>query len=140
MAPSLRFGFALLRSLSQVAAVTRGAGEAGGRGVSTHGSSGAFSPWQQRVRSSLFPAGCGKAWTRSKEGLTSGSVLQWYRKPDYNFFESYKSYRSVHPEQPFYILNPKMPWQLWDILQENSLEHIQPNPPSSGMLGKRIAL
>ncbi|XP_054691176.1 beta-galactoside alpha-2,6-sialyltransferase 1 isoform X2 [Grus americana] len=60
---------------------------------------------------------------------------QWYRKPDYNFFESYKSYRSTHPEQPFYILNPKMQWQLWDILQENSLEHIQPNPPSSGMLG-----
>ncbi|XP_069720620.1 beta-galactoside alpha-2,6-sialyltransferase 1 isoform X2 [Phaenicophaeus curvirostris] len=60
---------------------------------------------------------------------------QWYRNPDYNFFESYKLYRSTHPEQPFYILNPKMQWQLWDILQENSLEHIQPNPPSSGMLG-----
>uniref|UniRef100_A0A803VKT4 Beta-galactoside alpha-2,6-sialyltransferase 1 n=1 Tax=Ficedula albicollis TaxID=59894 RepID=A0A803VKT4_FICAL len=60
---------------------------------------------------------------------------QWYRKPDYNFFESYKAYRRTHPEQPFYILNPKMQWQLWDILQENSLEHIQPNPPSSGMLG-----
>ncbi|XP_067395009.1 beta-galactoside alpha-2,6-sialyltransferase 1 isoform X2 [Emydura macquarii macquarii] len=26
-------------------------------------------------------------------------------------------------------------WELWDILQENSLEDIQPNPPSSGMLG-----
>ncbi|XP_071607817.1 beta-galactoside alpha-2,6-sialyltransferase 1 isoform X2 [Heliangelus exortis] len=60
---------------------------------------------------------------------------QWYRKPDYNFFESYKAYRSIHPEQPFYILNPKMQWQLWDILQENSPEYIQPNPPSSGMLG-----
>ncbi|KAM9275129.1 beta-galactoside alpha-2,6-sialyltransferase 1 isoform 2-T7 [Cariama cristata] len=60
---------------------------------------------------------------------------QWYRKPDYNFFESYKLYRRTHPEQPFYILNPKMQWQLWDILQENSMEHIQPNPPSSGMLG-----
>lgn len=33
-----------------------------------------------------------------------------------------------------------MQWQLWDILQENSLENIQPNPPSSGMLGKIIAL
>uniref|UniRef100_A0A8B9S3Q8 Beta-galactoside alpha-2,6-sialyltransferase 1 n=1 Tax=Apteryx owenii TaxID=8824 RepID=A0A8B9S3Q8_APTOW len=60
---------------------------------------------------------------------------QWYRKPDYKFFENYKLYRIKHPEQPFYILNPKMQWQLWDILQENSLEHIQPNPPSSGMLG-----
>ena len=33
-----------------------------------------------------------------------------------------------------------MQWQLWDILQENSLEHIQPNPPSSGMLGEITAL
>ncbi|XP_025965470.2 beta-galactoside alpha-2,6-sialyltransferase 1 isoform X1 [Dromaius novaehollandiae] len=63
------------------------------------------------------------------------AIHEWYRKPDYKFFENYKLYRSKHPEQPFYILNPKMQWQLWDILQENSLEHIQPNPPSSGMLG-----
>lgn len=32
-----------------------------------------------------------------------------------------------------------MQWQLWDILQENAPEDIQPNPPSSGMLGKEIA-
>ncbi|XP_034636827.1 beta-galactoside alpha-2,6-sialyltransferase 1 isoform X2 [Trachemys scripta elegans] len=62
-------------------------------------------------------------------------INEWYRKPDYSFFANYKVYRTRHPEQPFYILNPKMQWQLWDILQENSLEEIQPNPPSSGMLG-----
>ncbi|XP_050820038.1 beta-galactoside alpha-2,6-sialyltransferase 1 [Gopherus flavomarginatus] len=62
-------------------------------------------------------------------------IHEWYRKPDYSFFVNYKAYRTRHPEQPFYILNPKMQWQLWDILQENSLEEIQPNPPSSGMLG-----
>ncbi|XP_032654311.1 beta-galactoside alpha-2,6-sialyltransferase 1 [Chelonoidis abingdonii] len=62
-------------------------------------------------------------------------IHEWYRKPDYSFFVNYKAYRTRHPEQPFYILNPKMQWQLWDILQENSLEDIQPNPPSSGMLG-----
>ncbi|NXD16356.1 SIAT1 sialyltransferase, partial [Nothocercus nigrocapillus] len=67
--------------------------------------------------------------------LSLSFFFQWYRKPDYKFFENYKQYRIKHPEQPFYILNPKMQWQLWDILQENSLEHIQPNPPSSGMLG-----
>ncbi|XP_060098137.1 beta-galactoside alpha-2,6-sialyltransferase 1 [Heteronotia binoei] len=62
-------------------------------------------------------------------------IYEWYRKPDYNFFSSYKEYRDKHPEQPFYILNPYMQWQLWDIIQENSPEDIQPNPPSSGMLG-----
>uniref|UniRef100_A0A8C8RJD6 Beta-galactoside alpha-2,6-sialyltransferase 1 n=1 Tax=Pelusios castaneus TaxID=367368 RepID=A0A8C8RJD6_9SAUR len=65
---------------------------------------------------------------------------QWYRKPDYNFFENYKKYHTKHPDQPFYILNPKMQWELWDILQENSLEDIQPNPPSSGMLGIMIMM
>lgn len=63
------------------------------------------------------------------------SIFEWFQKPDYNFFESYKLYRKKHPKQPFYILNPKMQWQIWDILQENSPEYIQPNPPSSGMLG-----
>ncbi|XP_013924136.1 PREDICTED: beta-galactoside alpha-2,6-sialyltransferase 1 [Thamnophis sirtalis] len=63
------------------------------------------------------------------------SIYEWFQKPDYPFFESYKHYRKRHPKQPFYILNPYMQWQLWDILQENSPEDIQPNPPSSGMLG-----
>ncbi|XP_063162806.1 beta-galactoside alpha-2,6-sialyltransferase 1 [Candoia aspera] len=63
------------------------------------------------------------------------NIDEWFQKPDYNFFESYKHYRKRHPKQPFYILNPYMQWQLWDILQENSPEDIQPNPPSSGMLG-----
>ncbi|XP_044529110.1 beta-galactoside alpha-2,6-sialyltransferase 1 [Gracilinanus agilis] len=61
-------------------------------------------------------------------------IPEWYKKPDYNFFQNYKQYRKLNPNQPFYILNPKMPWELWDILQENSPEDIQPNPPSSGMI------
>ncbi|KAM3835067.1 beta-galactoside alpha-2,6-sialyltransferase 1 isoform 2-T2 [Vipera latastei] len=63
------------------------------------------------------------------------SIYEWFQKPDYHFFENYKHYRKRRPKQPFYILNPYMQWQLWDILQENSPEDIQPNPPSSGMLG-----
>uniref|UniRef100_A0A8D0G6I2 Beta-galactoside alpha-2,6-sialyltransferase 1 n=1 Tax=Sphenodon punctatus TaxID=8508 RepID=A0A8D0G6I2_SPHPU len=62
-------------------------------------------------------------------------IHEWYRKLDYDFFKNYKQYRNRYPEQPFYILNPKMQWQLWDVLQENSVEDIQPNPPSSGLLG-----
>ncbi|KAF5922245.1 hypothetical protein HPG69_007133, partial [Diceros bicornis minor] len=64
----------------------------------------------------------------------------WYQKPDYSFFDNYKSYRKLHPDQPFYILRPQMPWELWDIIQEISPEEIQPNPPSSGVLGIIIML
>uniref|UniRef100_H3A549 Beta-galactoside alpha-2,6-sialyltransferase 1 n=1 Tax=Latimeria chalumnae TaxID=7897 RepID=H3A549_LATCH len=63
------------------------------------------------------------------------NLFEWHRKPDYQFFERFKKYRDKHPEQLFYILQPQMEWQLWDILQENSPEDIQLNPPSSGMIG-----
>lgn len=32
-----------------------------------------------------------------------------------------------------------MPWELWDVIQEISPEQIQPNPPSSGMLGESLS-
>ncbi|NWI09701.1 SIAT1 sialyltransferase, partial [Crypturellus soui] len=87
---------------------------------------------QQFLADTLYNTGTLIVWDPAPY---HADVAEWYRKPDYKFFENYKRYRIKHPEQPFYILNPKMQWQLWDILQENSLEHIQPNPPSSGMLG-----
>ncbi|KAK1168610.1 beta-galactoside alpha-2,6-sialyltransferase 1-like [Acipenser oxyrinchus oxyrinchus] len=62
-------------------------------------------------------------------------LQHWYSNPDYSFFERYMEYRKKHPEQLFYIMNPVMQWNLWDIIQENSLEKIQRNPPSSGMQG-----
>uniref|UniRef100_UPI00398E8142 beta-galactoside alpha-2,6-sialyltransferase 1-like n=1 Tax=Pristiophorus japonicus TaxID=55135 RepID=UPI00398E8142 len=65
----------------------------------------------------------------------SANLTEWFNHPDYNFFESYKKYRGNNPSQPFYILNPKMQWQLWNILQENTAEDIQRNPPSSGLMG-----
>ncbi|XP_031452296.1 beta-galactoside alpha-2,6-sialyltransferase 1 [Phasianus colchicus] len=87
---------------------------------------------QQFLKDALYNTGILIVWDPAPY---HAEIHEWYRKPDYKFFEAYKLYRIRHPEQPFYILNPKMQWQLWDILQENSLEHIQPNPPSSGMLG-----
>ncbi|KAM6446628.1 beta-galactoside alpha-2,6-sialyltransferase 2 isoform 3-T5 [Liasis olivaceus] len=60
---------------------------------------------------------------------------QWYKNPDYNLFTPYVQHRSKNPNQPFYILHPKFIWQLWDIIQENTKEKIQPNPPSSGFIG-----
>lgn len=62
-------------------------------------------------------------------------VHQWYAKPEYQFFDRYSQYCKQNPNQTFYILNPMTSWQLWDIVQENAPENIQPDPPSSGSLG-----
>ncbi|XP_043858038.1 beta-galactoside alpha-2,6-sialyltransferase 1 isoform X1 [Dromiciops gliroides] len=84
------------------------------------------------LQDSLYKEGILIVWDPSPY---HSEIPEWYKKPDYNFFQNYKQYRKENPNQPFYILTPKMPWELWDILQENSPEDIQPNPPSSGMLG-----
>ncbi|KAH0624580.1 hypothetical protein JD844_032206 [Phrynosoma platyrhinos] len=64
----------------------------------------------------------------------SANLNVWYKKPDYNLFTPYVQHRRKNPNQPFYILHPKFIWQLWDIIQENTKEKIQPNPPSSGFI------
>ncbi|KAL4656557.1 beta-galactoside alpha-2,6-sialyltransferase 2-like [Arapaima gigas] len=63
------------------------------------------------------------------------NLEKWYEHPDFNFFRPYEEHRKSHPEQPFYILHPKFIWELWDIIQGNIDEDIQPNPPSSGFIG-----
>ncbi|XP_055257183.1 beta-galactoside alpha-2,6-sialyltransferase 2 [Moschus berezovskii] len=65
----------------------------------------------------------------------SANLNLWYKKPDYNLFTPYVQHRQRNPNQPFYILHPKFIWQLWDVIQENTKEKIQPNPPSSGFIG-----
>ncbi|KAM5293436.1 beta-galactoside alpha-2,6-sialyltransferase 1 [Ctenodactylus gundi] len=84
------------------------------------------------LRDSLYNEGILIVWDPSVYHV---DIPKWYKNPDYNFFNNYKSYRKLHPGQPFYILRPQMPWELWDIIQEIAPEEIQPNPPSSGMLG-----
>ncbi|VTJ62293.1 Hypothetical predicted protein [Marmota monax] len=70
----------------------------------------------------------------------SANLNLWYKKPDYNLFTPYIQHRQRNPTQPFYILHPKFIWQLWDIIQENTKEKIQPNPPSSGFIGILIMM
>ncbi|KAI1241668.1 hypothetical protein IHE44_0005154 [Lamprotornis superbus] len=70
----------------------------------------------------------------------SANLNVWYKKPDYNLFTPYVQHRRKNPTQPFYILHPKFIWQLWDIIQENTKEKIQPNPPSSGFIGILIMM
>lgn len=60
---------------------------------------------------------------------------KWYASPDYNLFGPYVEHRKLHPDQPFYILHPGYVWRLWDVIQGNTQENIQPNPPSSGFIG-----
>ncbi|XP_051006736.1 beta-galactoside alpha-2,6-sialyltransferase 1 [Acomys russatus] len=84
------------------------------------------------LEDSLYHEGILIVWDPS---VYHANVSQWYQKPDYNFFEKYQQYRRQNPTQPVYILRPQMPWELWDIIQEISPDQIQPNPPSSGMLG-----
>ncbi|KAM3862463.1 beta-galactoside alpha-2,6-sialyltransferase 2 [Diretmus argenteus] len=63
------------------------------------------------------------------------NLHKWYASPDYNLFGPYVEHRSLHPGQPFYVLHPSYVWQLWDAIQGNTQETIQPNPPSSGFIG-----
>ncbi|KAM4602239.1 beta-galactoside alpha-2,6-sialyltransferase 2-like isoform 2-T4 [Polymixia lowei] len=58
----------------------------------------------------------------------------WYEKPDYDLFTPYRERRRGRPDQPFYILHPGYIWRLWDVIQANTQENIQPNPPSSGFI------
>uniref|UniRef100_A0AAV2JZF1 Beta-galactoside alpha-2,6-sialyltransferase 2 n=1 Tax=Knipowitschia caucasica TaxID=637954 RepID=A0AAV2JZF1_KNICA len=60
---------------------------------------------------------------------------RWFANPDYNLFGPYTEQRKLHPDQPFYILHPGFVWRLWDVIQSNTKENIQPNPPSSGFIG-----
>uniref|UniRef100_A0A8C6WUI1 Beta-galactoside alpha-2,6-sialyltransferase 2 n=1 Tax=Neogobius melanostomus TaxID=47308 RepID=A0A8C6WUI1_9GOBI len=63
------------------------------------------------------------------------NLHKWYTSPDYNLFGPYVEHRKRHPDQPFYILHPGFVWRLWDVIQSNTQENIQPNPPSSGFIG-----
>ncbi|XP_054483334.1 beta-galactoside alpha-2,6-sialyltransferase 2-like [Anoplopoma fimbria] len=65
----------------------------------------------------------------------SANLTQWFQKPDFDLFSAYVRRRRLRPEQPFYILHPDFIWGLWDLIQDNTQDQIQPNPPSSGFIG-----
>ncbi|CAL8267196.1 unnamed protein product [Lota lota] len=64
----------------------------------------------------------------------------WYASPDYNLFGPYVERRRLQPQQPFYVLHPSYVWRLWDVIQGNTQESIQPNPPSSGFIGTLLMM
>ncbi|KAG7258284.1 hypothetical protein CRUP_013549, partial [Coryphaenoides rupestris] len=67
----------------------------------------------------------------------SVDLSKWYENPDYDLFTPYVERRRRRPDQPFYILHPAYIWRLWDVIQANAQESIQPNPPSSGFIVRR---
>ncbi|TSL16106.1 Beta-galactoside alpha-2,6-sialyltransferase 2 [Bagarius yarrelli] len=89
-------------------------------------------PSHQFNSSSLYKNVTLVAWDPAPYAV---NLHKWYKNPDYNLFTPYMKYRKQFPAQPFYILHPKFIWQLWDIIQANTLDNIQPNPPSSGFIG-----
>lgn len=89
-------------------------------------------PKHQFNTSSLYKNVTLVAWDPAPYTL---NLDKWFSNPDYNLFTPYKEHRAHFPAQPFYILHPKYIWQLWDVIQGNNLENIQPNPPSSGFIG-----
>ncbi|XP_058247688.1 beta-galactoside alpha-2,6-sialyltransferase 2 isoform X2 [Hemibagrus wyckioides] len=89
-------------------------------------------PSHQFNSSSLYKNVTLVAWDPAPYAV---NLHKWYRNPDYNLFTPYMKYRKQFPGQPFYILHPKFIWKLWDMIQANTLENIQPNPPSSGFIG-----
>ncbi|XP_061735260.1 beta-galactoside alpha-2,6-sialyltransferase 2 [Nerophis ophidion] len=72
------------------------------------------------------------AWDPAPYNL---NLHKWYASPDYDLFGPYEEHRKHSPGQPFYILHPSYVWRLWDVVQSNTQENIQPNPPSSGFIG-----
>ncbi|XP_017777225.1 PREDICTED: beta-galactoside alpha-2,6-sialyltransferase 1 [Nicrophorus vespilloides] len=72
------------------------------------------------------------AWDPSNYTST---LEDWYSRPEFNVFTNYAAYRRQFPKSKFFLLNPRILWQLWDFLQSNSPSRLRRNPPSSGFLG-----
>ncbi|KAG9277928.1 beta-galactoside alpha-2,6-sialyltransferase 2-like [Astyanax mexicanus] len=70
----------------------------------------------------------------------SADLEKWYREPDFDLFTGYEDRRRRSPSQPFYILHPAFIWSLWTMLQTNTEENIQPNPPSTGYIGIAVMM
>ncbi|KAI3366220.1 hypothetical protein L3Q82_010051 [Scortum barcoo] len=92
-------------------------------------------PKHQFNSSSLYRDGTLLVWDPAPY---SSDLTQWFEKPDFDLFSPYVQQRRLRPEQPFYILHPEFIWSLWDLIQDNTEDQIQPNPPSSGFTGQRV--
>ncbi|XP_025016649.1 beta-galactoside alpha-2,6-sialyltransferase 2-like [Tetranychus urticae] len=67
-------------------------------------------------------------------------LKHWYSSPDHNFFPNYQIARKLTPNIPFYIIHPRVAWDLWKQLQTSKPHRINRTPPSSGFIGLLLAL
>ncbi|KAA0189709.1 hypothetical protein HAZT_HAZT012227, partial [Hyalella azteca] len=78
--------------------------------------------------------------------LTSGTnlvkfwSLQWYQRPDFDFFPEYFRRRLMLPHERLHLLHPASMWRLWGVMQAATHTRLHPNPPSSGFLGLVLML
>ncbi|CAG7734526.1 unnamed protein product [Allacma fusca] len=87
-------------------------------------------------------------WAQSKKYMIwdpcnySSTFDQWYSKPDFPFFEKYFNLtgRKKSDRNRFYILDCRVIWKLWELLQEFTFARIYGNPPTSGFIGIILAL
>ncbi|PSN48130.1 hypothetical protein C0J52_05814 [Blattella germanica] len=66
------------------------------------------------------------------------SCAIWHRQPDFDVFTPYFQRRKLHPDQKFYLVDPRSQWTLWDYIQSLIPVRIRKNPPSSGFLGGNL--
>ncbi len=70
----------------------------------------------------------------------NATLLEWYRSPDYPFFETFFSRRLMRPQEELHLLRPDSLWSIWNWLQRHTNHPLLPNPPSSGFLGLLLSL
>ncbi len=74
------------------------------------------------------------------DGASPSLLQEWYKHPDYPFFESFFSKRLMRPGDEMHLLKPASLWSIWNWLQRHTNHPLLPNPPSSGFLGLLLSL
>ncbi|XP_019634651.1 PREDICTED: beta-galactoside alpha-2,6-sialyltransferase 2-like [Branchiostoma belcheri] len=69
-----------------------------------------------------------------------GTMMEWYKKPDFDLFPAYEKRRRESPWEHVYIMDPRYLWELWEVLHRNTREKIVRNVPSSGFMGIHLLL
>nr|WGO62754.1 hypothetical protein [Wadden Sea poxvirus] len=72
-------------------------------------------------------------WDPSKYNDT---IETWINNTEFNFFSVLKKIRKKN----IHVIHPQLLWKIWNVIQSSFDDRIQPNPPSSGMIGIVISM
>ena len=70
-------------------------------------------------------------WDASDYNL---NYKNWFYKSNH-FFNNYEKVVQKFPNETFAVLDPKLIWKAWDLLQSTTSLSIPKNPPTSGFIG-----